>query len=45
MIFAPISADLQSRGVDTSCQKSESVCRFELTDSIENRIVYESFRL
>ncbi len=28
-----------------SCQKSEPVCRFELTDFIENHVVYDGHRL
>ncbi len=34
--------DLQSEQVDASCRKSEPVCRFVLTDLIENRIVWWS---
>ncbi len=32
------STDLQSGEVDVSYQRSEPVCRFELTESIENRL-------
>ncbi len=42
MRFPP---DLQSGEVDASCPKSEPVCRFELTDFIENRIVYDGHTL
>lgn len=40
--FAP---DLQSGEFDTSSRKSEPVCRFELTDFIENCIVCDGYRL
>ncbi len=40
--FLPrFSPDLQSKGVDASCRKSEPVRRFEFTDFIENHIVYD----
>ncbi len=40
-----VFSDLQSGEVDASGQKSEPVCRFELTDLIENHIVYDGQRL
>ncbi len=40
MIFARFSTNVQFRKADASCQRSETVCRFELTidltESIEN---------
>ncbi len=43
--YSTFALDLQPGEFDASCQKSEAVCRFELTDFIENRIVYDSHRL
>lgn len=37
--------DLQSGQVNDSCQKSETVCRFELTDFTENFVMYDGHRL
>lgn len=36
--------DLQSGQVNDSCQKSETVCRFELTDFTENCVMYDGHR-
>ncbi len=36
-LLPQVSPDEQSEEVDASCQKSEPVCRFELTDLIENQ--------
>ncbi len=41
MIFAP---NLQSGQADPSCQNLELVCRFELTDFIENCLVYDGYK-
>ncbi len=43
--LSQFSTDLQFVEVDAVCWKSEPVCRYELTDSIENRIVYDGHRL
>ncbi len=40
--FPPI---LQSEQADASWGKSEPVCRLQLTDSTENRVVYDGHRL
>lgn len=37
--------DSQSGLVDAGCLKSESVCRCDVTDFIENLVVYDSHRL
>lgn len=40
--FLPwFSTDLQSGEAEISCQRSKPVCRFELTDLIENHVVYD----
>ncbi len=39
------STDLQSGEFDASYWKIEPVCRFEITNSIENRVVYTGHRL
>jgi len=40
-----VCPDLQSGQVDASCQMSEPVCRFRLTDISENHVVYDDYRL
>lgn len=44
--FCPdFCSDLHSGEVNASCQMSKPVCKFEMRDSIENRVAYYGQRL
>lgn len=44
-LYSDFCPDLQSGQVDASCRKPEPVCRFELSDFIENFVVCDGHRL